>query len=55
MLRVPLASKDLIERLSRPDSEALGIERVSYVALRELPSATEKARRDAPSISVCVI
>jgi class 3 adenylate cyclase len=50
-----LASKDLIERLSRPDSEALGIERVSYVALGELPSATEKARRDAPSISVCVI
>ena len=50
-----LASKDLIERLSDADREALGIARVSYMALGELPSATEKARRDAPSISVCEI
>ena len=50
-----LASKALVERLDQLDADALGIEleRVSYVALADLPTATEKARRDAPSIAVC--
>jgi class 3 adenylate cyclase len=52
-----LASKVLVERLSRTDADALGIDtlRLSYTPLSELPSATEKARRDAPSIAVCEI
>ena len=50
-----LASKPLVERLDPPEAEALGIDpdHLSYTALAELPSATEKARRDAPAISVC--
>jgi class 3 adenylate cyclase len=50
-----LASKSLIERLNSADAAALGIdvEHASYVPLGELASATEKARRDAPSIAVC--
>ncbi len=52
-----LASKDLIERLDPHDSEALGINVAAlvYAALGELPTATEKARRDAPAIAVCEI
>lgn len=52
-----LASKDLIERLDPHDSEALGIDptAIVYSALGELPTATEKARRDAPAIAVCEI
>jgi len=50
-----LASKTLVERLDSEDASALGIdlERIGYTALADLPTATEKARRDAPSIAVC--
>lgn len=50
-----LASKELIERLSRDDAVALGIdvELVNYRALGSLSTATEKARRDAPVLAVC--
>ena len=49
-----LASKELIERLSRDDALALGIdvELVNYSALGSLSTATEKARRDAPVLAV---
>jgi class 3 adenylate cyclase len=48
-----LASKPLIERLSRADSEALGIDHnPRYIPLGELPNATDKARRDAPALAV---
>jgi class 3 adenylate cyclase len=52
-----LASKTLIERLEPADADALGLdpERISYTALGDLASATEKARRDAPAIAVCEI
>jgi class 3 adenylate cyclase len=50
-----LASKALVERLDPPDAAALGLdpEHVSYASLASLPTATEKARRDAPAIAVC--
>jgi class 3 adenylate cyclase len=50
-----LASKALIERLSAEDARALGMdpEVLRYTMLGDLPSATEKARRDAPAIAVC--
>jgi class 3 adenylate cyclase len=50
-----LASKDLVERLSGEDADALGLEvgRLHYVALGELSTATDKARRDAPVLAVC--
>ncbi len=50
-----LASKALIERLDRADAEALGRDtrRATYTPLAELPTATDKARRDAPAIAVC--
>jgi class 3 adenylate cyclase len=50
-----LASKALIERLSADDARALGIDpdALRYTMLGDLPSATEKARRDAPAIAVC--
>jgi class 3 adenylate cyclase len=50
-----LASKDLIERLEDADAAALEIDpdRVTYTALGELATATDKARRDAPAIPVC--
>jgi class 3 adenylate cyclase len=49
------ASKALIERLNRADADALGLEttHTTYIPLTDLPSATDKARRDAPSIAVC--
>lgn len=50
-----LASKDLIERLNKADTAALEIAKAHYTPLGDLASATEKARRDAPSISVCEI
>lgn len=52
-----LASKALIERLEPAAALAVGIdlERVSYAPLHELPTATEKARIDAPTISVCEV
>jgi class 3 adenylate cyclase len=50
-----LGSKSLMERLSRPDADALELDtdHMTYTLLGELPTATEKARRDAPSIAVC--
>jgi class 3 adenylate cyclase len=52
-----LASKALLERLDPADAQALGIDPTAlrYTLLGELPSATEKARRDAPAIAVCEI
>ena len=52
-----LASKDLIERLDPDDATALGLDplHLAYTALRDLDTATEKARRDAPAIPVCDI
>jgi class 3 adenylate cyclase len=52
-----LASKDLIERLAPDDAAELEIEpdRLTYSMLSDLPTATDKARRDAPPIAVCDI
>jgi len=52
-----LASKDLMERLERPDAAALDLDadHVSYTPLGELATATDKARRDAPAILVCEV
>ena len=52
-----LASKALMERLDPEDAAALDIDpaELSYTLLAELPTATEKARRDAPAIAVCEI
>ncbi len=52
-----LASKDLIERLDQDDARALELEpdRITYTALHDLPGVSEKARRDAPAISVADI
>jgi class 3 adenylate cyclase len=52
-----LASKSLIERLTRADGEALGLDtaHLKYRPLGDLATATDKARRDAPSIAVCEI
>ncbi len=50
-----LASKVLIERLEPGDAEILGLnpDRATYTPLVDLAAATDKARRDAPSIAVC--
>ena len=50
-----LASKALVERLDDQDAAKLGIDRdsLTYTQLSDLPTATDKARRDAPSIAVC--
>jgi len=48
-----LASKALVERLKRDDARDLGLQRKDYTLLGDLPTATDKARRDAPSIPVC--
>ncbi len=49
-----LASKALVERI---DSEAAGLsldpDHLTYCLLADLPTATDKARRDAPTIAVC--
>jgi len=52
-----LASKDLIERLEPDAAAGLGLEpdRVTYTPLGDLATATEKARRDAPSVAVCEV
>jgi class 3 adenylate cyclase len=52
-----LASKSLIERLAPEDAAALGIDpdQVMYTPVADLPTATEKARRDAPAIAVCEV
>ena len=50
-----LASKQLVERLSRDDGAEIGVDpdRISYTQLTDLSTATEKARRDAPALAVC--
>jgi class 3 adenylate cyclase len=50
-----LASKALIERLDPRDATAVDINpaQVSYMPLASLPTASEKARRDAPAIAIC--
>ena len=50
-----LASKNLIERLDDTDSAALGLDpdAITYIALADLATATDKAQRDAPAIAVC--
>ena len=50
-----IASKVLIERLDPVDAEILGIDpdRAHIHPLADLATATDKARRDAPSIAVC--
>ena len=52
-----LASKQLLERLHPDDAQALALDpdRVTYTALGDLTTATEKARRDAPAIAVSEI
>ena len=52
-----LASKHLIERLEAGAAQGLGIDldRITYTQLGELTTATDKARRDAPSIAVSEI
>jgi class 3 adenylate cyclase len=52
-----LASKALLERLDPNDADALQLDpdRMTYIPLAELPTATEVARRDAPSIAVCEV
>ncbi len=49
-----LASKELLERLDSDDAVALDLDpaRLTYTVLADLPTATEKARRDAPAIAV---
>jgi class 3 adenylate cyclase len=50
-----LASKALIERLDHADAQTLQLDtgRATYVPLADLPTATDKARRDAPAVAVC--
>jgi hypothetical protein len=45
----------LIERLHHADAADLGLDPVhlAYTTLRDLDTATDKARRDAPAIPVC--
>jgi class 3 adenylate cyclase len=52
-----LASKSLVERLNRADADGLGLDtsHAKYTLLADLSTATEKARRDAPSIAVCEV
>ena len=52
-----LASKALIERLTHTDAEDLGLDtrHTTYTPLADLATATDKARRDAPSIAVCEV
>ena len=52
-----LASKDLVERLETDAAAALGLDpdHITYSALGDLATATEKARRDAPAIAVCEV
>lgn len=52
-----LASKQLLENLSRSDAEAVDINpiAISYQRLSELPGATQKAIRDAGGIPVAIL
>ena len=49
------ASKTVIERLNHADANSLGLDtnHMTYTPLTDLSTATDKARRDAPSIAVC--
>ena len=55
--KVALASKNLVERLEAADASALGLDpdNIVYAPLAELPTASDKARRDAPAIAVCEV
>jgi class 3 adenylate cyclase len=52
-----LATKALLERLEPDDAAALGLDpdHLAYTPLGELPTASEKARRDAPALAVCEV
>jgi class 3 adenylate cyclase len=52
-----LASKSIIERLDQADTARVGLDHrhLTYTPLAELATATDKARRDAPSIAVCEV
>jgi class 3 adenylate cyclase len=52
-----LASRALMERLEPDDAAELGVDpdRITYTSLADLSTATEEARRDAPSIAVCEV
>ena len=50
-----LASKALLERLDAEDAAALGLGTAAYTVLGDLPTATDKARRDAPAVAVCEV
>lgn len=52
-----LASKELVERLSKDDAAALGLDpdKVRYTLVAELPNASEKAKAGAGSIPVIAI
>jgi class 3 adenylate cyclase len=52
-----LASKALLERLDAEAAAALQLDpdHITYTPLGDLATATEKARRDAPAISVCEV
>lgn len=52
-----LASKALVEGLGPEHAATLGLDpdRLTYTTLADLPTATEKARRDAPAIAVCEV
>jgi class 3 adenylate cyclase len=52
-----LASKAIVERLDAADAAAVGLDpdRITYTTLGDVATATEKARRDAPSIAICEI
>lgn len=52
-----LASKNLVERLEATDAAVLGLDpdNIVYTPLAELPTASDKAKRDAPAIAVCEV
>jgi class 3 adenylate cyclase len=52
-----LASKPLLECLDAGDAATLELDpdHITYTQLAEPPTATEKARRDAPAIAVCEV
>jgi class 3 adenylate cyclase len=52
-----LASMELLERLEPEDAGKLGLkaDRLTYTPLGDRPTASEKARRDAPAIAVCEV
>jgi len=52
--RRTLALKAIVERLDDTDAAAVGLhpDRILYTTLSDVPTATDKARRDAPSVAV---